>query len=74
MAGSNAVQGVAAAAGLGALVTRAQPVFQAIKWAGIVYLAYLGVQALRSALAGRYAEDGDPAAGPGAGWRQSWAC
>ncbi|RSM61848.1 lysine transporter LysE [Actinoplanes sp. ATCC 53533] len=71
VASSNAVQGLAAAAGLGALVTRAQPVFQAIKWAGIGYLAYLGVQALRSALAGRYAE-ADSAAGPGAGWRQGF--
>jgi threonine/homoserine/homoserine lactone efflux protein len=37
----------AAAAGLGALVVRAQPVFQAIKWAGVAYLLWLGVQALR---------------------------
>jgi threonine/homoserine/homoserine lactone efflux protein len=71
VATSNAVQGLAAAAGLGALVTRAQPVFQAIKWAGIAYLAFLGVQALRSALAGRYASADEPA-GPGAGWRQGF--
>ncbi|MGW4942633.1 LysE family translocator [Actinoplanes sp. NPDC004185] len=70
VAGSNAVQGLAAAAGLGALVTRAQPVFQAIKWAGIAYLAYLGIQALRSALAGHYAEAGGEASG--AGWRQGF--
>jgi threonine/homoserine/homoserine lactone efflux protein len=70
VASSNAVQGLAAAAGLGALVTRAQPVFQAIKWAGIAYLAYLGIQALRSALAGRYAEAGSEASG--AGWRQGF--
>jgi threonine/homoserine/homoserine lactone efflux protein len=72
VASSNAVQGLAAAAGLGALVTRAQPVFQAIKWAGIAYLAFLGVQALRSALAGRYAESEETAARPGAGWRQGF--
>jgi threonine/homoserine/homoserine lactone efflux protein len=72
VASSNAVQGLAAAAGLGALVTRAQPVFQAIKWAGIAYLAFLGVQALRSALAGRYPEPGESAAGTGAGWRQGF--
>jgi threonine/homoserine/homoserine lactone efflux protein len=70
VASSNAVQGLAAAAGLGALVTRAQPVFQAIKWAGIAYLAYLGIQALRSALVGRYAEAESEAAG--AGWRQGF--
>ncbi|GAA3901867.1 LysE family translocator [Actinoplanes auranticolor] len=74
VAGSNAVQGLAAAAGLGALVTRAQPVFQAIKWAGIAYLAYLGVQALRSALAGRYADAGaaDTGQAAAAGWRQGF--
>jgi threonine/homoserine/homoserine lactone efflux protein len=63
VASSNAVQGLAAAAGLGALITRAQPVFQAMKRAGIAYLAYLGIQAIRSAVAGRYADTGEPAAG-----------
>ncbi|GAA3335133.1 LysE family translocator [Amorphoplanes nipponensis] len=70
VASSNAVQGLAAAAGLGALVTRAQPVFQAIKWAGIAYLAYLGVQALRSALAGLYPDSVSP--GAASGWRQGF--
>jgi threonine/homoserine/homoserine lactone efflux protein len=51
---SNAVQGIAAAAGLGALVVRSEPVFETVKWAGIGYLAYLGVQALRSAVRGEY--------------------
>ncbi|WP_406037898.1 LysE family translocator [Micromonospora sp. NBC_00898] len=53
--GSNAVQGVAAAAGLGALIVRSQPLFETIRWAGVAYLAYLGVQAWRSAWHGRYA-------------------
>ena len=73
---SNAVQGLAAAAGLGALVVRSQPLFEVIRWAGVGYLAYLGVQALRSAVAGRYAAD-DLTAGTGtaqrlAGWRQGF--
>ena len=51
---SNAVQGVAGATGLGAVIVGVQPLFAAIKWAGIVYLAFLAVQALRSAAAGRY--------------------
>lgn len=77
VASSNAVQGVAAAAGLGAVVVRSQPLFQVIKWAGIAYLVCLGVQALRSALAGRYpvAVDGpaEVAGGQGlAGWRQGF--
>ncbi len=74
---SNAVQGLAAAAGLGALVVRSQPLFEAIRWAGVAYLLYLGLQALRSAAAGRYADDGD--GGPAdrspqrlAGWRQGF--
>lgn len=70
VASSNAVQGLAAVVGLGTLITRAQPLFQAIKWAGISYLAYLGVQAFRSALAGRYASAPDPAGA--AGWRQGF--
>lgn len=52
VASSNAVQGVAAAVGLGALVVASQPVFDAIKWAGVCYLAFVGVQALRSAWRG----------------------
>ena len=56
VATSNAVQGTAAAAGLGAVIVRSQPVFLAIKWAGVAYLLFLGVQALRSAWRGRYAE------------------
>ena len=51
---SNAVQGIVAAAGLGAVLVRSQPVFDAVKWAGIAYLGYLGVQALRSARRGEY--------------------
>jgi len=49
---SNLTQGTAAAAGLGALIVQVQPLFEAVKWAGVGYLAYLGVQAIRSALPG----------------------
>jgi threonine/homoserine/homoserine lactone efflux protein len=76
VASSNFVQGTAAACGLGALIIRAQPVFEAIKWAGVGYLAYLGVQAIRSAVRGRYTpiDDGGPDAGGRAftGWRQGF--
>src|SRR3954447_11161018 len=54
VASSNAVQGTAAAAGLGALIVKAQPVLEVIRWAGVAYLVYLGVQAIRSAVRGRY--------------------
>lgn len=51
---SNVVQGLAAAAGLGALVVASEPVFETIRWAGIGYLCYLAVQAFRSAWRGDY--------------------
>lgn len=73
---SNAVQGGAAAAGLGAMIVRAQPLFEAIKWAGVGYLGYLGVQALRSAARGEYAPLNDDGEYGGAvalsGWRQGF--
>lgn len=70
-----AVQGAAAAGGLGALVLRVEPVFQAIRWAGIAYLGVLAVQSLRSALRGVYPPLDAGPAGRGAawaGWRQGF--
>lgn len=74
---SNALQGAAAAAGLGAVILRSQPLFQAIRWAGIAYLCVLAVQAFRSALAGTYAsldddEHSDATGEVLAGWRQGF--
>lgn len=73
---ANVVQGVAAATGLGALVTASQPLFEAIRWAGIVYLAFLAVQAIRSAVRGSYpplAEGAGASRGSVlAGWRQGF--
>jgi threonine/homoserine/homoserine lactone efflux protein len=70
VASSNAVQGLAAVAGLGAVVVRVQPLFEAIKWAGIGYLMFLGLQALRSAWRGRYTDaEGSGNGGDGKAWR-----
>lgn len=44
------LQGVLAATGLGAVLAHAEPVFQTIRWAGVAYLTWLGVSALRDAL------------------------
>jgi threonine/homoserine/homoserine lactone efflux protein len=73
---SNLVQGTAAAFGVSAFIVRVQPLFEAVKWAGVGYLAYLGAQAIRSALRGRY-QPADEADGGGkarglAGWRQGF--
>jgi threonine/homoserine/homoserine lactone efflux protein len=71
---SNVVQGAAAAAGLAAVIVRVEPLFQAIRWAGIAYLVWLAAQSLTSAVRGQYppAED-DPVPGQSlAGWRQGF--
>jgi threonine/homoserine/homoserine lactone efflux protein len=63
----------------GALIVASQPVFDAIKWAGVGYLAFLGLQALRSAWRGGpapalSAQSDGPVAGRDAlqGWRQGF--
>ena len=76
VASSNATQGALAAAGLGAVIVRVEPLFQAVKVAGIAYLLFLGVQAFRSAWRGEYTQQS--AAGDGGdpralrGWRQGF--
>ncbi|MFD2764095.1 LysE family translocator [Micromonospora eburnea] len=76
VASSNAIQGGTAAAGLGALVVRSQPLFETIRWAGVAYLLYLGVQAWRSAWHGSYPPlAGSPAGASGqafTGFRQGF--
>ena len=64
---SNAVQGVVAATRLGAVIVRVQPLFEAIKWAGIAYLVFLAIQALKSAASGRYLPFGEEKNRPSAG-------
>lgn len=49
-----AIQGVLTAAGLGVLISQSQPVLQTIRWIGVAYLAWLALQALRSAWQGEY--------------------
>lgn len=50
----NIVQGTAAALGLGAVIAHSQPVFTTLRWLGVAYLCYLGIQALRGAWRGDY--------------------
>ena len=52
----------ASALGLGALLVASHPLFLAVKWLGIAYLAYLGVRALLARGQG-YAFDDVPGAG-----------
>ncbi len=55
--------GVVIALGLGPLLERSEILLQTIKWAGILYLVYLGIRAIRHA--GPIATDHDTAAGTG---------
>jgi threonine/homoserine/homoserine lactone efflux protein len=72
VASSNAVQGTAAILGLGALVLRAQPVFQIVKWMGAAYLLYLGLRLLRAAWRGRYEVPSATGDDTRRGWRQGF--
>jgi RhtB (resistance to homoserine/threonine) family protein len=46
------VQGSLAAFGVGVIIDRSQTLFLAIRWAGVAYLCYLGVQAILAARRG----------------------
>lgn len=54
IAAGNFMQGTAVALGLGALIVRSHPLFLALRWAGVMYLCYLGVNALLAARRGDY--------------------
>ncbi|NYI72208.1 threonine/homoserine/homoserine lactone efflux protein [Naumannella cuiyingiana] len=73
VAAASMLQGLAAAAGLGALIMASHTLFAAVKWLGVVYLCWLAAQALISARRGRYR---DPAASAApsrwAGFRQGF--
>ena len=58
--------GVVIALGLGPLLERSEALFQVIKWAGVLYLLYLGVQAIRHAAPAEEGEGEDRGAGAGA--------
>ena len=63
---ANTLQMAAAAVGLGAIITNSAPAFTAIKWLGVVYLAWMGINHLRHATEAL-------GHGTGGGWRGPWA-
>ena len=68
----NAIWFTASAIGLAALVAVAAPVFNAIRWLGVAYLTWLGVNAWRDALRGTAATQriAPPVPGTFRMWRQ----
>lgn len=71
-----ALQGLLVSFGLAGFIVGAHPVFLAIKWAGMAYLAYLATAALLSAIRGNYppAEEGQRQYSPLSGFRQGFLC
>jgi threonine/homoserine/homoserine lactone efflux protein len=68
---ANALQMTAAAFGLAGAVAAEPALFEALKWAGVAWLGYLGIRAIRNA--GRLDETvPEPAASRGALWRQGF--
>lgn len=51
-----ALQATAVGLGVGTIIVRYQVVFEVIRWAGVAYLCYLGLQALRAAWRGDYTQ------------------
>jgi threonine/homoserine/homoserine lactone efflux protein len=73
------VQGTLAAFGVGVVISRSQPLFLTIRWAGIAYLCYLGVQALLATRRGdRWSDEANaqepPRARRAAALRQGFLC
>lgn len=66
------VQAVLAAAGLGVLIAQSQPLLQAVRWIGVIYLAWMALQALRSAWKGHYPEASAARAAATRGLRQGF--
>lgn len=66
------VQAVLAAAGLGILIAQSQLVLQTVRWVGVIYLAWMALQALRSAWRGHYPEGSAARAAATRGFRQGF--
>ncbi|QNP74765.1 LysE family translocator [Streptomyces roseirectus] len=58
MSSAAVLQGLLVTAGVASVVVRVQPLFLAVKWAGVAYLAWLAFASLRSAVRGHYADIG----------------
>lgn len=69
---ANTLQMTAAGVGLGAVVTRSESVFLAIKWAGVLYLVWLGIGYLRRAEAPVEAGPDRRGRSPGARYAQGF--
>lgn len=70
-----ATQGLLVTIGLAGVIVRVQPLFLALKWGGVVYLAWLAFGMLRSAARGDYhVVGGGRRLSAGAAYRQGFLC
>ena len=72
---ASSLQAILVSLGIGAVIVASQPVFEAIRWAGVAYLLWLGFTALRSAIRGTYEDASDVTGrGPLLGFRDGVLC
>jgi len=72
---ASAAHGLFVTVGLAGVVVRVQPLFLALKWAGVVYLAWLAFGMLRTAVRGDYPPVGDgQGLSPWVAYRQGFLC
>ncbi len=70
---ANSLQMLAAAIGLGAIITNSASAFTVVKWAGVAYLAWLGVGHLRHAKRGIGQPTADAVRSPWSRYAQGFA-
>lgn len=72
---ASSIQAILVSLGIGAVIVASQPLFEAIRWAGVAYLVWLGLAALRSAVEGADGALAAPSArGPLLGFRDGMLC
>ena len=69
---ANTLQMLAAAAGLGAIITRSATAFTVVKWLGVAYLAWLGIGYLRNPAMTADQSGEERVRGPGARYAQGF--
>lgn len=70
-----ATQGLLVTVGLAGLIVRVQPLFTALKWGGVAYLAWLAFGMLKSAVRGEYLAVGESRlVNPWVAYRQGFLC
>jgi threonine/homoserine/homoserine lactone efflux protein len=72
---ASSIQAILASLGIGAVIVASQPIFETIRWLGVIYLLWMGYNSLRSAARGHYEDEPEIAVrGPLRGLRDGFLC